>query len=35
LVQLVEVPNGPSGIVDEVRLRAAQRRLDSILASAR
>jgi len=34
LVQLTEVPNGPSGRVDEVRLRAAQRRLDSILAQA-
>lgn len=34
LVQLVEVPNSPSGVVDEVRLRAAQRRLDSILATA-
>lgn len=34
LVQLTEVPNGPSGVVDEVRLRAAQRRLDSILARA-
>jgi hypothetical protein len=33
LVQLVEVPNGPSGVVDEIRLRSAQRRLDSILAT--
>ncbi len=34
LVQLTEVPSGPAGPVDEVRLRAAQRRLDSILATA-
>ena len=34
LVQLTEVPNGPSGVVDEVRLRAAQRKLDNILATA-
>jgi hypothetical protein len=34
LVQLTEVPNGPSGFVDEVRLRHAQRRLDTILAGA-
>ena len=33
LVQLVEVPNGPAGVVDEIRLRSAQRRLDSILAT--
>lgn len=34
LVQLTEVPNGPSGVVDETRLRRAQRRLDSVLATA-
>jgi hypothetical protein len=34
LVQLTEIPNGPSGVVDEVRLRAAQRKLDNILATA-
>jgi len=34
LVQLTEVPNGPAGVVDEVRLRAAQRKLDNILATA-
>jgi hypothetical protein len=34
LAQLVEVPNGPAGPVDEARLRAAQRRLDSILNQA-
>ena len=34
LSQLVEVPNGPSGVVDETRLRAAQRRLDTILNQA-
>ncbi len=34
LMQLTEVPNGPAGPVDEVRLRAAQRNLDSILARA-
>ena len=34
LMQLVEVPNGPAGPVDEVRLRAAQRKLDNILATA-
>lgn len=34
LVQLTEVPNGPAGVVDEVRLRSAQRRLDNILATA-
>ena len=31
LAQLVEVPNGPAGRVDEIRLQAAQRRLDTIL----
>jgi hypothetical protein len=34
LSQLVEVPNGPAGGVDETRLRAAQRRLDTILNQA-
>lgn len=34
LVQLTEVPNGPAGVVDEVRLRSAQRKLDAILATA-
>lgn len=34
LAQLTEVPNGPSGPVDEVRLRRAARRLDQILAVA-
>jgi hypothetical protein len=34
LAQLVEVPNGPAGAVDETRLRAAQRRLDTILNQA-
>jgi hypothetical protein len=34
LVQLVEVPNGPHGFVDEQRLRAAQRRLDATVAGA-
>jgi hypothetical protein len=34
LMQLTETPNGPSGVVDEVRLRAAQRKLDNILATA-
>lgn len=34
LVQLTEVPNGPAGPVDEMRLRSAARRLDSILATA-
>ena len=34
LSQLVEVPNGPAGVVDETRLRAAQRRLDTILNQA-
>jgi hypothetical protein len=34
LAQLVEVPRGPSGQVDEIRLRAAQRKLDSLLGVA-
>jgi hypothetical protein len=34
LVQLTEVPNGPSGEVDVIRLRRMQRRLDGILAGA-
>lgn len=34
LVQLTEIPNGPNGVVDEVRLRSAQRKLDNILATA-
>lgn len=33
LAQLAENPNGPSGMVDEVRVRRAQRRLDALLAS--
>jgi hypothetical protein len=32
LQQLTENPNGPAGPVDEVRLRAAQRTLDAIIA---
>ena len=32
LVQIGEVPNGPSGFVDEVRVRRAQRRIDAMLA---
>lgn len=34
LMQLTEQPNGPAGPVDEIRLRAAQRALDSIIARA-
>lgn len=34
LVQLAEIPNGPAGFVDEVRLRRAQRRLDVLIAQA-
>lgn len=34
LSQLVEVPNQQSGLVDELRLRRAHRRLDAILARA-
>ena len=34
LAQLVETPNGPVDRVDETRLRAAQRRLDTILKAA-
>jgi hypothetical protein len=34
LVQLTEVPNGAPGVVDEIRLRSAQRKLDAILAHA-
>jgi len=34
LAQLVEVPSGPHGVVDEIRLRAAQRKLDSYLGAA-
>jgi len=34
LAQLVEVPNGPAGPVDETRLRSAVRRLDTILSRA-
>lgn len=34
LVQLTDTPNGPAGVVDEVRLRSAQRKLDNILATA-
>lgn len=32
LQQLTENPNGPAGPVDELRLRAAQRTLDAIIA---
>jgi len=34
LMQLTEVPNGPAGPVDEIRLRAAQRALDNIISKA-
>jgi len=34
LMQLTEVPNGPAGPVDEIRLRSAQRQLDAIIAKA-
>lgn len=33
LVQLVEIPNGDAGPVDELRLRRAQKRLDGLLAA--
>jgi hypothetical protein len=32
--QLIDVPNQPAGEVDELRLRRAQRRFDSILGQA-
>lgn len=31
LMQLAEVPNGPSGVVDEIRVRRAQSTLDRFL----
>lgn len=34
LMQLTEVPNGPAGPVDELRLRAARRALDSMISKA-
>lgn len=34
LAQISEVPGGPAGPVDEVRVRRAQRRLDQLIASA-
>jgi hypothetical protein len=34
LMQLAEVPNGPSGAVDELRVRHHQRQLDAMLAVA-
>lgn len=34
LAQLAEVPNGPAGHVDEVRVRRSLRRLDSLIAQA-
>lgn len=34
LMQLAEAPNGPAGMVDEQRLKRAQRVLDGILAQA-
>lgn len=34
LMQLTEVPNGPAGPVDEIRLRAAQRKLDQMITKA-
>lgn len=34
LMQLTEQPNGPAGPVDEIRLRAAQRALDAMIARA-
>jgi hypothetical protein len=33
LAQLADNPSGPAGVVDEVRVRRAQRRLDALLAS--
>jgi hypothetical protein len=32
LMQLAEVPNGPAGVVDEMRVRHHQRQLDALLA---
>ena len=34
LMQLAEVPNGPAGVVDEMRVRHHQRQLDALLAVA-
>lgn len=34
LMQLAEVPNGPAGVVDEMRVRHHQRQLDALLAIA-
>ncbi|MEV6633889.1 hypothetical protein AB0M54_24370 [Actinoplanes sp. NPDC051470] len=34
LAQIGEVPNGPAGVVDEVRLQRTQRRLNSLLSQA-
>nr|MDT0658042.1 hypothetical protein [Micromonospora sp. DSM 115978] len=34
LMQLAEVPNGPAGVVDEMRVRQHQRQLDALLAVA-
>jgi hypothetical protein len=34
LAQISEVPGGPAGPVDEVRVRRAQRRLDQLITSA-
>lgn len=34
LMQLAEVPNGPAGVVDELRVRHHQRQLDALLAVA-
>lgn len=34
LMQLTEVPNGPAGPVDELRLRAARRALDNLITKA-
>lgn len=34
LMQLAEAPNGPSGLVDEMRVRHHQRQLDAMLATA-
>lgn len=34
LMQLTEVPNGPAGPVDEIRLRAAARALDGLIAQS-
>lgn len=34
LMQLAEAPNGPSGVVDEMRLRHHQQQLDALLAIA-